>query len=84
MDLTSGSISHALSPVARMLPDLRPDGGLGSPVRELWVVLRTLAPHTKDHRVGSAAPTHRMSTRRQPVKQFVTTRLSPTLLGTAV
>jgi hypothetical protein len=42
MDLPSGSISHAVSPVARVLPDLRVGGGRGRPVRELWVVLRTL------------------------------------------
>jgi hypothetical protein len=31
MDLPSGSISHAVSPVARVLPDLRAGGGLGRP-----------------------------------------------------
>jgi hypothetical protein len=82
MDLPSGSISHAVSPVARVLPDLRARGGLGRPVRELWVVLRTLASHTEDYRVWSVAPTHRMSTRREPVKQFLNTRPSPTLFGT--
>jgi hypothetical protein len=39
MDLPSRSMSHAVSPVARVVPDLRAGAGLGSPVRE--VVLRT-------------------------------------------
>jgi hypothetical protein len=82
MDLPSGSISHAVSPVARVLPDLRVGGGRGRPVRELWVVLRTLASHTDDHRVRSVVPTHRMSTRRKPVKQCLNTRSSPTFFGT--
>jgi hypothetical protein len=39
VDLLSGSISHAVSPVAvRVLPDLRAGAGLGSsPVPQLWV-----------------------------------------------
>jgi hypothetical protein len=84
MDLPSGSISHAVSPVARVLPDLRAGGGLGRPCGNSgsYVVLRTFASHTEDYRVRSVAPTHRMSTRREPVKQFLNTRPSPTLFGT--
>jgi hypothetical protein len=47
MDLPSRSISHAVSPVARVVPDLRAGAGLGSPVRE--VVLRTPARRNGHH-----------------------------------
>jgi hypothetical protein len=60
MDLPSESISHAASPIARVVPDLRAGAGLGSPVRE--VVLRTPARCNGHHRLRSAAPTHRKST----------------------
>ena len=58
MDMPSRSISHVVSPVARVVPDLRDNAGFGSPVRE--VVLRTPARVTdttrhwsdKRHSVG--------------------------------
>ena len=47
MDMPSRSISHVVSPVARVVPDLRDGAGLGSPVRE--VVLRTPARSDGHH-----------------------------------
>jgi hypothetical protein len=78
VDLLSGSISHAVSPVAvRVLPDLRAGAGLGSsPVPQLWVDFVRL-PGIRTHRIQLAALPSK-SARREPVKRFLTTGLSPT------
>ena len=50
MDMPSrASISHVVSPVARVVPDLRDGAGLGSPVREVYFVRLTGVTDTTRH-----------------------------------